>query len=194
MGLAALVATGRRLSAVGFDDAPFEKRPGAAVPLCGVVTAGTRFEGMLWGGTTKDGTDATEVLARLVTDSKFQPQLHVVLLDGVTVGGLNVVDLPALAAEIGLPCLAVMRRRPDLDAIRRVVERLPDGAPRWERIGRAGTIHELGGFVFQVAGATPEDGAAALRSLTDRGRVPEPLRLAHLIGSAVITGQSSRRA
>jgi len=35
---------------------------------------------------------------------------------------------------------------------------------------------------------------AALATLTDRGKVPEPLRLAHLIGAAVVTGQSGRRA
>ncbi|MCB9689643.1 MAG: DUF99 family protein [Alphaproteobacteria bacterium] len=179
---------------MGFDDAPFEKVPDAAVPLCGIVTSGTRFEGMLWGRATRDGTDATDALAALALDSKFRPQLHVVLLDGITVGGLNVVDLPALAQRVGLPCLSVMRRPPNRDRMRLVVERLADGAERWERIERAGPVHERGGFVFQIAGATPEDGEAALKALTDRGRVPEPLRLAHLIGSAVITGQSSKRA
>jgi len=31
-------------------------------------------------------------------------------------------------------------------------------------------------------------------NLTDTGHVPEALRLAHLIGSAIMTGQSSNRA
>ena len=33
-----------------------------------------------------------------------------------------------------------------------------------------------------------------LTRLTDTGHVPEALRLAHLIGSAIMTGQSSNRA
>lgn len=33
-----------------------------------------------------------------------------------------------------------------------------------------------------------------LNRVTDTGKVPEALRLAHLIGSAVKTGQSSKRA
>ncbi|QRN94464.1 hypothetical protein JRI60_35800 [Archangium violaceum] len=42
----------------------------------------------------------------------------------------------------------------------------------------------------------PEDSrvARALGRLTDKGQVPEALRLAHLIGSAMVRGERSRRA
>jgi hypothetical protein len=36
--------------------------------------------------------------------------------------------------------------------------------------------------------------AAVLRRLTDCGNVPEALRLAHLIGAAVVKGESGRQA
>jgi endonuclease V-like protein UPF0215 family len=48
--------------------------------------------------------------------------------------------------------------------------------------------------VFQVQGAGPDEAAEALARLTDRGAVPEPLRLAHLVGAAISTGESGRRA
>lgn len=160
----------------------------------GVVCQGTRFEGMLWGHVTQDGTDATENLASLVSESKFGPQLHVVLTDGVTVGGLNVLDLRELSERLERPCIAVMRRHPDLAAMRQVLQRVPDPDRRWAMVQRAGPIHQRDGFTFQVVGAALEDAAAALVALTDRGRVPEPLRLAHLIGSAVMTGVSGKRA
>jgi len=59
---------------------------------------------------------------------------------------------------------------------------------------KAGAIHQAGPFVFQVAGAEPARIAPLLTRLTDRGNVPEALRLAHLIGSAVQQGESGRRA
>ena len=126
--------------------------------------------------------------------SKFGPQVHALLTDGVTVGGLNVIDLPRLQERVGCPCIAVMRRIPDLAAMKRALSRVPDPEQRWATVQRAGPIHEQGGFVFQVVGASAEDAALALGRLTDRGRVPEPLRLAHLIGAAVVTGESGRRA
>ena len=180
--LSELVRLGKRLRAVGFDDAPFEKRPGAPVSVSGIVCAGPRFEGMVWGQATVDGADATDTLAGMLLGSKFHPQVHLVLLDGVTLGGFNVVDLPALAERLERPCVAVMRRRPNLPAIAHAVSRLPDAERRLALIRKAGPIHEEGGFVFQVQGAPPGPIPAALAYLTDQGGVPEPLRLAHLIG------------
>jgi uncharacterized protein len=124
----------------------------------------------------------------------FLPQLHVVLLEGVGFGGLNLVDLPALAARLGRPCVAVMRRPPDLAAMEAAIRRLPRPERRLALLARAGPIHRRGPFTFQVHGAEPDATAAALARLTDRGNVPEPLRLAHLIGSAIRTGESGRRA
>jgi len=178
----------------GFDDAPFARRRGAVVPLVGVVCSGTRFEGLVWGRTRKDGWSATEAVCRLLEGGKFLPQLHGVLLDGIAFGGFNVVDLPRLAERLGKPCVAVMRRLPDLEAMERALRHLPRPERRLELLRRAGPIHQLGGFTFQVHGAEPAWVAELLARLTDRGRVPEALRLAHLIGSAVVTGESSHRA
>jgi endonuclease V-like protein UPF0215 family len=185
---------GRSLRAVGFDDGPFARPGPRRVPLAGVVCAGTRFEGLVWGAVRRDGWNATSVLAGLLRAGKFLPQLHLVLLDGITLGGLNVVDLEALAAALGKPCAAVMRRPPDLAAVERAVRRLPGAGRRLGLLRRAGPVHRLGRFVFQVRGAGPEETAAALERITDRGAVPEPLRLAHLVAAAVATGESGRRA
>jgi endonuclease V-like protein UPF0215 family len=181
------------LRAVGFDDAPFT-RGGGDVGLAGVVCAGTRFEGLVWGRLRADGWNATEVILRLLVGGKFLPQLHLVLTDGIAFGGLNVVDLEALATGLGRPCVAVMRRPPDLAAVERALRRLPRPGRRLELLRRAGPVHRHGPFTFQVRGAEPEATGRALARLTDRGAVPEPLRLAHLVGAAIRTGESGRRA
>lgn len=185
---------GRALRAVGFDDAPFHPRGRGDVGVAGVVCAGTRFEGLVWGRLRQDGWNATDALVGLLEGGKFLPQLHLVLLDGIAFGGFNVVDLPRLATALDRPCLAVMRRPPDLAAVEAALRRLPRAAARLDLLRRAGPIHRALGFVFQAQGLAPEDGAAALARLTDRGAVPEPLRLAHLVGAAVRTGESGRRA
>ena len=184
----------RLLRAVGFDDAPFARRRGGRAHVAGVVCAGTRFEGMVWGHLRQDGWDATATLARLLLGGKFLPQIHLVLLDGISFGGFNVVDLPSLAGRVGRPCVAVLRRPPDLAAVERALRRLPRPERRLGLLERAGPVHARPPFHFQVAGATPDDAGAALRRLTDRGNVPEALRLAHLVGSAVRRGESGRRA
>jgi hypothetical protein len=192
--VATLPAEGRTLRAVGFDDAPFVRGRRADVGVAGVVCAGTRFEGLVWGRLRQDGWNATDVLAGLLVGGKFLPQLHLVLLDGLSFGGLNVVDLPALAARTGRACVAVMRRPPDLVGLERAIRRLPRAERRLALLRAAGEIHRRGPFVFQVVGADADVAGRALARLTDRGAVPEPLRLAHLVGAAIRNGESGRRA
>jgi len=184
----------RGLRAIGFDDAPFVRRRGARVDVAGVVCRGTRFEGMLWGHTRKDGWGATDCVVEMLRGSKYLAQVHVVLLDGIAFGGLNVIDLPALADAVERPCVAVMRRMPDLAAMEHAIRRLPRPERRLELLRRAGPIHRRPPFVFQVAGLDVDRTHDALMRLTDTGHVPEALRLAHLIGSAVRDGQSRGRA
>lgn len=192
--LAEVMRLGRQLRVVGFDDAPFDRTPGSPVNVSGIVCSGTRFEGMMWGEATKDGTDATDVLAELLLSGKFYEQVHGVLIDGLAIGGFNLIDLPQLAERLDRPCIAVMRRQPNMEKVRAVLAQFEDAPYRFDLLERAGPIHEEGGFVFQVIGEAPSVVGRALAAVTDQGQVPEPLRLAHLIGAAVKTGQSGKRA
>ncbi|MEM7553937.1 MAG: DUF99 family protein [Cyanobacteria bacterium P01_A01_bin.84] len=194
MNLESLLKFNRTIRVIGFDDAPFIRGAGGNVNLAGIVCAGTRFEGMLWGEVEQDGLDATQNVCKLLLGSKFLPQLHIVLIDGIGFGGFNLVNLPELRNTIQLPCVAVMRRLPDLDAVKKAMIRLPHFEHRQELLRLAGNIYEYPPFVFQVCGEEPEIIAKVLENLTDCGKVPEALRLAHLISAAVIKGESSSSA
>ncbi|HEY9842169.1 MAG: DUF99 family protein [Candidatus Sericytochromatia bacterium] len=181
---------------LGVDDTPFARTQSAPVPIAGVVCAGTRFEGMLWSSVTRDGSDANDRLVEIIRACKFYDQLHAVLIDGIALAGFNVVDLPDLAQRLDLPCLSVMRKLPDMPGIILALERMgpQEKARRLPLIEKAGPIFQHGPFCYQVQGVSPDLAGRMLSSVTDNGHVPEALRLAHLIGSAVATGQSSKRA
>ena len=195
---------GKQLRVIGFDDAPFDKllkkkvaktsEGDRAVNLAGIVCSNTRFEGMLWDSVTHDGMDATEVIARMVAASKFHAQLNMVLTDGITVAGFNMIDIAALSETLQVPCVAVMRKLPDLESFFDAMDNVDNKQQRVDIVKKAGEIFSLGRFHFQVAGCPPEMAAEALERVTDNGDVPEALRLAHFIGAAVETGESSNRA
>lgn len=194
MNLETLLRLRRTIRVIGFDDAPFVRNEDTETQIAGIVCAGTRFEGMVWGNVTLDGWDATEQICQRLLNSKFLPQLHLLLLDGIAFGGFNLIDLPELSAQLNLPCVAVMRRLPKLDKIYEAMGRLPDLEKRLARLKKAGEIYQYSPFVFQAVGEKPEIIAATLQQLTDCGNVPEALRIAHLIGSAVKKGESGRSA
>ena len=189
-----LIRQDLKIRVIGFDDAPFMSRRNSPVNVAGVVCSGTRFEGMLWGEVHKDGSDATDIITDLLLKSKFNDQVHMVLIDGLAFGGFNLIDLPELACRLDRPCVTVMRKPPDITAIKKALMHFTDYESRIRLLEKAGEIHNLDNFYFQVIGEEPSIIGSALKSVSDQGNVPEALRLAHLIGSAVITGQSSRRA
>ena len=195
MELEKLLSCGRKIRAIGFDDAHYaDKTRGVEVNVAGIVCSDTRFEGMLWGTIEKDGFDSTEKLTQLLISSKFAAQVQVIVTDGITFGGCNVVDLKQLQESTGVPVIAVMRRHPDLVAFRHVVDQLDDPQRRWQAVTAAGEIYQVLDHVFQVVGLEPLIAARVLKRLTDQGKIPEPIRLAHLIGSAVKLGTSGKRA
>ena len=51
------------------------------------------MDGVLRSDITKDGLDATDVICNMIKKSKHYGQIRVVMLDGITYGGFNVVDI-----------------------------------------------------------------------------------------------------
>jgi endonuclease V-like protein UPF0215 family len=179
---------------VGFDDGPFARGYRGDVLVVGAVYAGHRLDGVLSCKVRRDGANATARLADCITHSRFYPQLHAVLLQGIALAGFNVVDIHALAERIRRPVLVLMKRQPDLVSIRRaLLMRVPGGKRKWRLIERAGEPEKLGGICLQRAAISLEAAATLLGMHTRHGRLPEPLRAAHLIAGGVKTGESSRR-
>ncbi|MDY0059153.1 MAG: DUF99 family protein [Myxococcota bacterium] len=180
---------------LGLDDGPFTRTGSPDVLVVGPVLRGSgQLDGLLSTTITRDGFDATERLAEMIVASKFLPQLHYILLGGVTVGGFNVVDLPALAAATGRGVLAVTRRPPDLVRMHAATEALPDPPRRRALLQRAGPVLRLAGLCCQLHGLEPDQATAVLEITCQHGRFPEPLRLAHLIAGGLVRGQSTGRA
>ncbi len=186
----------RRLSnAIGFDDAPFAREMRGDVMLVGAVCARTRLDGVLRGAVRRDGQNATRVMTALVERSQFGSSLQAVLLQGIAVAGFNVVDVHQLHAALGLPVLVVARKAPALAAIRKALfARVPGASRKWRLIEAAGPMEPLRGVYVQRVGLSREQADALLRATTLHGKLPEPVRLAHLIATGIATGTSRGRA
>ena len=182
----------RRLSNVlGVDDAPFARDHRGDVPIVGTVMTGGRLDGLLYGAVRRDGRNSTERLARLLLDSRFEQHVHAVVLDGIALAGFNVVDLRALHAAIERPVIVVARRAPDLAAIERALRtRVRGGARKWALIEAAGPMEPCEGIFVQRVGVELADVARFVRESRVSGKLPEAIRLAHLIGSALADGES----
>ncbi|MBI2077683.1 MAG: DUF99 family protein, partial [Euryarchaeota archaeon] len=99
---------------LGIDDSPFQFDD-ERVRILGVVTRGASYvEGVLSRWVDVDGVDATEVVGDLIEASRFRPILRAIFLNGVTLGGFNIVDVDALWKRLSIPLVAVVRDEPSL--------------------------------------------------------------------------------
>jgi endonuclease V-like protein UPF0215 family len=159
--------------------------------VVGTVYADLRLDGVLVGRVQKDGCDAADILARLVEASRFDGHIRLVMLQGIALGGFNVVDVFALHRRLARPILVVSRRRPDLVKIRdALLMHVPQGAAKWQIIQRLGPMEPAGPVYIQRVGLVREAALAIVRHFAVHSHVPEPLRSAHLIAGALVVGQS----
>ncbi len=182
---------GRISNVLGIDDGPFSTVNGACVPIAGAVFAGTRLDGVLIGSVTKDGDDAAAAICRMVETSRFREHIRLIMLQGIALGGFNVVDAFALNHRLGLPVLVVARRQPDLNGIKKaLLTAIPNGEDKWRIIQRLGPMEPCAGVFIQRLEITAEMAADVVRRMARHSHIPEPLRTAHLIAGAMGCGQS----
>jgi len=131
---------------------------------------------------------------RLVRESKFYRHCNVLILQGVSFGGFNVVDAFALNRELKRPILLASRKNPDMETIMKVLlEKIPGGRKKWRCISRLGPMEPCHNCFVQRVGLSYEDALYMIKRFTIYGNIPEPLRIAHIIAGAVGTGTSTGR-
>ncbi len=175
---------------LGIDDGKFIPHTQGTVIAVGVVfRGGYSIDGVMHTNVMIDGLDATEKFSSMINTSPHHRQLRLVMLNGITFGGFNIVDIKRLFAVTGLPVLALTHEKPDLDAIHEALKNLPNSEERWRLIIEAGEIHEVinnGAKIFlELAGISIADAQIIIRLTSTRGCLPEPLRVSHLIASGI---------
>jgi endonuclease V-like protein UPF0215 family len=208
------------MNVIGFDDGPFAREHRGDVLLVGVVCSGTRVDGIISSRIRRDGANSTRAMIDSVRASQFGAHMQAIMLQGIAVGGFNVVDVHALSAALQVPVLVVTRRRPDMAAVRLALfadvplarPRVAGAARKWKLIESAGTMEALGEsrralrraptgirtnapkLWVQRAGLSLDEARTLVADTTLHGNIPEPLRLAHLIAGGITTGTSRGRA
>ena len=183
---------------VGFDDSPFSFGDRDVLVIGTVFRGGSFLDGVITCRVQVDGTDSTERITEAVNKSPHKKQLRVIMLDGITFGGFNVVDLDKLHKGTGLPVIAVVRDKPDFGSIRKALEKLDGSEARWKLIEKAGDVKPLEiknpqsgeprTVWFQSSGIDDETVRKLMVLSSTRSFIPEPLRTAHLIGQGIGSG------
>ena len=177
---------------VGVDDGVFVPHSKGLADVVGVVFRGGYWlDGIMKTEVMVDGMDATENIAEMIKTSPHYDQIRVIMLNGITFAGFNVVDIEKLSVLTGLAVIAVTREKPDFDDIRKALKNLPEGEKRWRVIENAQrlicvrTRQDEEPVYMQIAGISREDAERIVKEASTRSNVPEPLRVAHIVASGL---------
>ncbi|MFX0077631.1 MAG: DUF99 family protein [Candidatus Hermodarchaeota archaeon] len=180
---------------LGVDDARFQRGRDEWTRLIGVVFRGGKWmEGCLQAPIRVDGDDATDRLVEMVKSSSHYGQLRVIMTRDTIVAGVNVLNLPILFQETGLPVIAVSDSKPDMARVKKAFKRIhPDSwKNKYELLEESGPIRAVesrpGRAVVYVqwAGLSFEQTAELVQKTATRSRIPEPIRVADLVASSFV--------
>ncbi len=187
-----------QIRVLGIDDSPFTFQSKKALIVGVVARLPMYIEGIMRTEITVDGSDANDAIIAMLARSRYREQVRLILFDGVTVGGFNVIDIQRIHRETGIPCATVTREMPDFDRMEAALRaHFPDWKDRLAVIKR-NPMFKVGprrhSVFATLSGMDAENFEMILSECTVQGRLPEPLRIAHLISSAMVLGESHGRA
>ncbi len=185
----------REIRIFGVDDARFERGRDEWTRLVGVVYRGGEWmEGCIQIPIRVDGNDVTSQLAKMVKTSTHYEQLRVIMTRDTIFGGVNVLDLQGLFKATKLPVIAVSDSRPEMRRVKKALKQFDKNA--WEeklnRLSNSGPIREIESYpgrapvYIQWKGITFKLAVEIVQKTATRSRIPEPIRVAHLIASSFV--------
>jgi len=187
-----------QIKLLGIDDGPFVFYDKKTLLIGVVMRANGYIEGVLKREIYIDGSEASDVLTEMIEQTPHRKQLKAILLDGVAVGGFNVIDIEKVYNITQLPVITVTRDLPNLEQMKKALQsHFSDWKSRFQLI-KKGPLQTMktphNPIYFKCVGLDDQQAKEIITISTIRGAVPEPIRVAHLIASGIIRGESVGKA
>ena len=188
----------KEIRILAWDDGPFEFKSKGKDILVGVIFRGGQFlDGLLKTEIDIDGLDATEKIIEKTLKTKHK-DLRVIMLDGITFAGFNIVDIKEIYKKTKLSVIVVNRKKPNFEKFISTLKQLPEPKKRLKCVENAGPIYWVKvknkRICFQCSGIKIEDAKEIIKETSTMSLIPEPLRVAHLIATGFVLGESVGRA
>lgn len=188
----------KEIRILAWDDGPFEFKSKGKDILIGVIFRGGQFlDGLLKTEVEIDGEDATEKIIERILKTKHK-DLRIVMLDGITFAGFNTVDIKEIYEKTKLSVIVINREKPDFERFIETLKNLPNYEKRLKAVENAGPVYYVSiknkRICFQCYGIKKEDAEDIIKVTSTNSLIPEPLRVAHLIATGVVLGESVGRA
>ena len=179
---------------LGIDDSPFSFSDEYAIIVGVIMRGGSYIESVLSRKIKVDGDDSTDLCIDMVNKTRHKVQLKSILLDGVTFCGFNVLNIEKIFLKTGIPVITITRDKPDFKKIKNaLIKNFSDWENKFDIIEK-GLLYKIetnfNPIYIKCFGISFKEAKEIITISTIRGVIPEPIRIAHLIASGIIRGES----
>ncbi|WMT51602.1 MAG: DUF99 family protein [Ferroplasma sp.] len=185
------------LRVLGLDDGPFNKFTDIKTVIVGVIMRlNYPVEGISVREITVDGMDSTEIVMSMIR-GRFRGDIDFVMCNGITFAGFNILDIQKVYSKTGIPVIAVTRKNPSIEKISRaLLLHFKDSEERIKIITET-PVDKIGYgdriLYINRAGIELNRAVELIKNTVNTGNIPEPVRMAHLIATAIINKESHGR-
>jgi len=188
----------KQIRILAIDDSPFTFKDKYCRVIGVVMRGGEYLECVLSSKVKIDGIDSTSVCKKMIDNTKHKEQIRIVMIDGIALGGFNVVNIASLYESTKIPIITLTRDEPNFEKIKFALQKnFIDWKNRWD-ILQKGKLYKMktkhNPIYIKCAGINVNNAKEIIELSTIRGVIPEPLRVAHIIASGVSRGESHGKA
>ena len=184
----------KEIRVIGIDDSAFNKSQKSKVLVVGVIMRGGEWvDGILSTKVKIDGNDSTSKIIQMISNCRFRTQLRCIFLNGIAVAGFNVMDIQKISKETHIPVIVIIRKNPDMETIKKTLIKI-NKKQKIKLIEKAGNVFKVESIFVQLCGIDLEMAKKIVKLTCTRSFIPEPLRIAHLVATGIVSGESKGRA
>ena len=188
----------KQIRLLGIDDSPFTFNDQYTTVIGVIMRGGGYIDGVLRSKVSIDGIDATNICKEMIENTRYRKQLRAVMIDGIALGGFNILDIEEMYLETNLPVITITRDLPDFEKIEMALKKnFKDWKDRINII-KKGKIHKIetshNPIYVKYVGTSIDEAKEIIKLSTIQGVIPEPIRVAHLIASGITRGESYGKA
>lgn len=174
---------------VGIDDGPYIRGSDRTPIVLTLMRLDGYLDGIHISDIGTDGIDSSTSIMEALESSGFIHQTRAILSDGACLGGFNVLDMDDLNRSTGIPVITCSDSEPETDSMKRALEKhFDDWKERLSLVTRnePGQVDLPDGACYiRCSGITRERAEWIVRRNTVRGRMPEVLRISHMIAHSL---------
>jgi|GEM_PF-5122979 len=134
-----------------------------------------------------DGENATNKIIELNNEKNSVKQSNLFLLQGTTIAGLNVINIPRIYEKTKKPVITVLSKKPSEEKIKKAIKKVENSEEKLKKLNENPKYrkHEEKNIYYSSIGLNNKETERIIEKMIHKGNYPESLRITKKIARSI---------